>query len=628
MLFDAESESTKQEIFDLLLAAGYFRIRIPSLNDFDKVLGGLSWGILCSGFDIDLDLEYSDEFQLGQKIKLSERVVKGLKTMKCPHPLLPHQIRGLDYNAIFPVTEWLLKFVDATRQELQDTNQKISSEIGDRLIYKRRNYFELPSVPNAKVSSKNTNISSFTRYDPIRVYSSLAELGDKKAAAIYQQICTMRKEKELEESKNQKKNAMERKLEREEAAKLNPSGDFTTDLKSQLLSGVKAMGNSSSKTGKTTASTTFNSAEATAIEESSDIEEVEGFQLTRKLKRKGTIDQDQFLKIIEEQQEDNEDLVEKLKEIETAQESEAGNAISKEAAVFEEQRSQLESTIKKQKSKVKEMKVVLGELMDTEEAIVEEHTARKEKNETFKETLKTIDVDISSRKDQIESEEMEKIEDLISEIVSSKEKKSQIKATAKEETKKKSKQIKKLKKKLAELEENEMVETINQEYEERKAIYSKKQEDLAQISKEVALLQRKVQEYPNSIELSQYYKRYADLFDKVATETEVQRKLDTIFNRKCDIQRLCSDHSGILNTLRGKIQGCKKQKHREEVIGIIENVIDQTAVNLKRSKSAADTAVEEHENMMKELDSHLGYQREYFQLLKRIQYEYEKLQNE
>ena len=90
MLFDAEAETTKQEIFSLLLEAGYFRISIPSLNDFDKVLGGLSWGILCSGFDIDLDLEYSDEFQLGQKIKLSERVIVGLKAMRCPHPLQPH----------------------------------------------------------------------------------------------------------------------------------------------------------------------------------------------------------------------------------------------------------------------------------------------------------------------------------------------------------------------------------------------------------------------------------------------------------------------------------------------------------------------------------------------------------
>lgn len=104
MIFDAESESKKQEIFDLLLVAGYFRIRIPSLEDFDKILGGLSWGILCSGFDIDIDLEFSDEYKLKQKLKLAERLLLALKKMKCPHPLLPHQISGrLDFGAIYPV---------------------------------------------------------------------------------------------------------------------------------------------------------------------------------------------------------------------------------------------------------------------------------------------------------------------------------------------------------------------------------------------------------------------------------------------------------------------------------------------------------------------------------------------
>ena len=33
-------------------------------------------------------------------------------------------------------------------------------------------------------------------------------------------------------------------------------------------------------------------------------------------------------------------------------------------------------------------------------------------------------------------------------------------------------------------------------------------------------MERKIQEYPSSIELAQYYKRYVDLFEKVAEETE------------------------------------------------------------------------------------------------------------
>ena len=113
--FDVENESKKQEIFDLLLVAGYFRIRIPSISDFDKVLGGFAWGILMSGFDVDLDLEYNDEFRIKEKINLAERVVKSLKNMDCPYKIQPHQIQGLDFGAIQPVIKWLLTFVIETR---------------------------------------------------------------------------------------------------------------------------------------------------------------------------------------------------------------------------------------------------------------------------------------------------------------------------------------------------------------------------------------------------------------------------------------------------------------------------------------------------------------------------------
>ena len=49
--------------FDILLLSGYFRIRIPSINSFDKIVGGLSWCISCSNFDIDI--EYNEEMNLG-----------------------------------------------------------------------------------------------------------------------------------------------------------------------------------------------------------------------------------------------------------------------------------------------------------------------------------------------------------------------------------------------------------------------------------------------------------------------------------------------------------------------------------------------------------------------------------
>ena len=58
-----EDNPKMKEIFDILLLAGYFRIRIPSINSFDKIIGGLTWCIICQNFDVDI--EYNEEMNLG-----------------------------------------------------------------------------------------------------------------------------------------------------------------------------------------------------------------------------------------------------------------------------------------------------------------------------------------------------------------------------------------------------------------------------------------------------------------------------------------------------------------------------------------------------------------------------------
>jgi hypothetical protein len=94
MSLDQTSESEKinqkqkfDEVIQILLSAGYFRARISSLSDFDKVVGGLCWCLTSSGEDIDVDILFQENSTIGQKITLSEAIVKALRKMNCPAPL-------------------------------------------------------------------------------------------------------------------------------------------------------------------------------------------------------------------------------------------------------------------------------------------------------------------------------------------------------------------------------------------------------------------------------------------------------------------------------------------------------------------------------------------------------------
>ena len=120
-----------KEVFDILLKAGYFRIRIPSFQTFDKILGSLTWCIACSNFDIDI--EYDDDMNLGQKIALSEKICNVLHAMECPYDLQPFQIRGLDFDKILPIVNWLIKFVYETREERWDFNTSMSTFLGKKV---------------------------------------------------------------------------------------------------------------------------------------------------------------------------------------------------------------------------------------------------------------------------------------------------------------------------------------------------------------------------------------------------------------------------------------------------------------------------------------------------------------
>ena len=83
---DQTSESEKilqkqkyDEIIQLLLSAGYFRARINTLSEFDKVVGGLCWCITSTCEDVDVDILFQENSTIGQKISLSEAIVKALR---------------------------------------------------------------------------------------------------------------------------------------------------------------------------------------------------------------------------------------------------------------------------------------------------------------------------------------------------------------------------------------------------------------------------------------------------------------------------------------------------------------------------------------------------------------------
>uniref|UniRef100_A0A914ZHW4 Coiled-coil domain-containing protein 93 n=1 Tax=Panagrolaimus superbus TaxID=310955 RepID=A0A914ZHW4_9BILA len=155
---DEEQYAKMAEILELLVSAGYFRAKIQGLSAFDKIVGGMVWCISICAESVDVDLLYSENSTIGQKISLTENIVKVLPKFKCPYALEPHQIQGLDCIHILPVMKWLVK-------EAIEAKIRTGDEILNHAAFKfRQEGWKLPP------SYENEETSNTVAPKPKRIY--------------------------------------------------------------------------------------------------------------------------------------------------------------------------------------------------------------------------------------------------------------------------------------------------------------------------------------------------------------------------------------------------------------------------------------------------------------------------
>ena len=181
---DDEQQQKFREIIDLLVAAGYFRARIQGLSPFDKVVGGLVWCITICNFNVDVDILFQENANMGDKIALVEKIVAVLPKMKCPHLIQPHEIQGFNYIAIFPVVQWLVKQVLIYRAERGDQNRAQS-------VFNFSKKFSIQASQNKQVALKAQSNVPVVRRDglPTRSFKRASTKKLKSDQALIQ--CTL-----------------------------------------------------------------------------------------------------------------------------------------------------------------------------------------------------------------------------------------------------------------------------------------------------------------------------------------------------------------------------------------------------------------------------------------------------
>ncbi|KAM6348912.1 coiled-coil domain-containing protein 93 isoform 3-T3 [Alca torda] len=480
---DEEQNIKLTEILELLVAAGYFRARIKGLSPFDKVVGGMTWCITTCNFDIDVDLLFQENSTIGQKIALTEKIVSVLPKMKCPHRLEPHQIQGLDFIHIFPVVQWLVKRAIETREEMGDYIRSYSIS----QFQKTHRLPEDDEFMQRKEKAIKTVTDIYEVYKPQRKYKrqkGAEELLDEESKVHatlleYGRRYGFSRQGGKTEQAEDKKIALPPGLAA--AGKAEPCDEDDLQAAEELriktlMTGMAAM---ATEEGKLTAST---------------VGQIVGLQ------------SDEIKQIVSEYAEKQSELSaeERPERLGAAQQhrrkvASLNKQILQKTKLLEESTGEfsLQAKCADLQAKCTEAKKTLSEVKSYSEKLDKELAA-----------LETIE-------SQADSSILQSLRALVAMNENLKSQEQEFKAHCREEMERLQQDIENLKVEAVENgEEKETNKIIEQQYKTEKDKLQKIRLLLARRNREIAILQRKIDEVPSRAELTQYQKRFIELYSQ------------------------------------------------------------------------------------------------------------------
>ncbi|XP_030065813.1 coiled-coil domain-containing protein 93 isoform X1 [Microcaecilia unicolor] len=583
---DEEQNIKLAEILELLVAAGYFRARIKGLSPFDKVVGGMTWCITTCNFDIDVDLLFQENSTIGQKIALTEKIVSVLPRMKCPHRLEPHQIQGLDFIHIFPVVQWLVKRAIETREEIGDyirsysvsQFQKTHSLPEDDDFIQRREkaiktVTDIFEVYKPRRKYKRQDGAEELTDEESRVHSTLLEYGWRYGVS---------KQGKIDKTEDKKKvltpGLAPGRAEMNEEEDLQDAEELRIKA---LMTGMAAM---EIEEGRLTAST---------------IGHIVGLQ------------SDEIKQIVSEYMEKKSDLSaeERPEKLGAAQQhrrkvASLNRQILQKAKFLEE----LQSKSTDLHAECNEAKKKLAEIMDYSEKLDKELAS-----------LETVE-------SQADANTLQNLRSLVTMNENLKSQEQEFRAHCREEMARLQQNIESLKTDADEQgEKKEHTEIINQQYKIEREKLQKIRLLLARRNRETAILQRKIDEVPSRAELTQYQKRFIELYGQVSATHKETKQFFTLYNTLDDKKVFLEKEVNLLNSIHDNFQQAMASSgSREQFLRQMEQIVEGIKQNRMKMEKKKQENKMRRDQLNDEYLELLEKQRLYFKTVKEFKEECRK----
>lgn len=563
---DDEEQSVKlDEIVELLLAAGYFRARIKGLSPFDKVVGGMTWCLTASNVDVDVDLLFQENSTIKQKIALTEKIVAALKRMKCPHRLEPYQIQGLDFIHIYPVVQWLVKKAIETREEM---NLQIRARA--MLEYKKQ-----ANTAEDDLSNTTKAIAAVKdAYKPRRQFRAPAASTADRETRV--QMTLLEYGRRYGMSRQPKAEASDKKA----AVAKSLGAAEGPDLAEMEEKRVRSLMSSFSETAGQNAISTASLGNIVSLQQAA-IAQLSGEYAA-----------------------------------EAAQRASADSERADGLAAHKRRLAGLQKQIEQASKKIETLEAEHAAAATTHRETVQ--AAKKVAAKTRE--LKAMQEEL----DRLEGDEgnkviLAKLRGLVSLNESLKQQEQQFKATCKTEAAALQAKISQLR--------GEGVEVVDIDDERARAIAAQYEEDLKKLQKirqlsarrarETVVLQRKIDDVPSRAELTQYQRRFVELYEQVAAKHRETKQHFGLYNTLCDVRQLMDKEISQLSSIHDNFAlAMSSTSNKEKFLDQVNAMVTGLKGNLDRVEEKHTGEKQKRDKLSDTYLQLVEMERQYFKAVK------------
>lgn len=628
IILDEERQEYMNKIIELLLAAGYSRARLPFLSNLDKILGGFTWGLTSCFFDIEF--EFTDDMNIGEKIKVSERIIKGLKSGGCPILINPVQIQGLDLKVLYSVFQWLIKYVHESRDKILEVTDKVAFSYGKEVMGVKK---ESQVKENKDSHTKAKNEGRQLRFkesklnmgllEQVRIYLILCEYGIGANDLKFQkELIDLLKKKKLGSSNTNNNDSNSNKNNSNDDNFISTSSNTTLNIKkensnqTQTPIDLKKERQSSIVNNKKEKITEKEKEELNEILNKGEILQqtkinIEADILNDLLNNNFEVIQDEIQKFEVLNKDDKYDEIKILmKEKERLLMTKAN--LQSQIEFYNEQNKKIDNNINDLQAlndlKINEINKLNNEITQSNHQISQLNekvlTSKNFSKEQFEKVASKIEYKENLKEDIVKYKQHIKQEKMIIDM--------------------KLENVEKKKIKMGDESNLNTLKEIDESYNDEMTNLINKKKALFEENKVINMLTRKIQVYPSKLELLQFQKRFEELYDQINLISERNREMINEINSKEEVSNLLNQKKQTFQSLLKVYSEMKSVKEKESLKNSIVPILNEINDIVDKTNKKCEGLSHEFNSIKNENLKLQEYEQNYMRLVKEYNYEYNK----